>query len=156
MRPTRLRGLLVLLLVGAVLGALLVRAAYADLPPLPLYAPVTMVLLAVAELGMAKIVRDRVQGRARRGARPLHPMQVARAAALAKATSPAGALLLGAYAGMLLQLLPKEAQQATADAWVSAASALSALGLVVAALLLERACRLPGTTAARRATAPLT
>ena len=143
MRPTRLRGLLVVSLVGAVAGVLLVRTAYADLPPLPLYAPVTLVLLAVAELCMAKVVRDRVQGRARQGARPLHPMQVARAAALAKATSPAGALLLGVYGGLLLQLLPKEAEQATADALVSAASAAAALGLVVAALLLERACRLP-------------
>lgn len=143
MRPTRLRALLVLAVVGAGLGWLLVRAAYNDLPPLPVYAPVTLLLLAVAELGMAKVVRDRVLGRARRGARPLHPLQIARAAALAKASSPAGALLLGAYAGMLLVLLPKEAEQAAADALVSGASALAALGLVVAALLLERACRTP-------------
>ena len=143
MRPTRVRALLALAQAGAVAGYLIGSTGYSDLPPLPLYAPVTLVLLAVAELGMAKLVRDRVQGRARRGARPLHPLQVARAAALAKASSPAGALLLGAYLGLLAWLLPKEAEQAAADALVSGASAVAALLLVGAALLLERACRTP-------------
>ena len=100
MRPTRLRGLLAWALVGLVLGGVVVASAYGDLPPLPRYAPVTLVLLAVVEVLMARVVRDRVQGLARRGARAVHPVQVARAAALAKASSPCGALLLGVYAGL--------------------------------------------------------
>ena len=143
MRPTRWTVLATCALVAAVLGWLLARAAYGDLPPLPGYAPLTLALFAVAETAMAKVVRDRVTGRARSGARPLHPVQVARAAALAKASSPTGALLLGGYLGLLLQLLPREAQQARDDALVCALSAAAALALVVAALLLERACRTP-------------
>ena len=143
MRPTRVRGLLVWVLAGLVVGGVLVAAVYGDLPPLPRYAPVTLVLLAVVEVLMARVVRDRVQGLARRGARALHPVQVARAAALAKASSPCGALLLGVYAGLALRLLPSEAAAARNDLLVCGISALASLGLVVAALLLERACRTP-------------
>lgn len=147
MRPTRLRTLLGCLLLGAVLGYVLATTVYGQLPPLPRYAPVTLLLLAVCELAMARVVRDRVLGRARPGARPLHPMQVARAAALAKASSPTAALLLGAYAGLGLTLLPREAEQAAEDALVSGASALACLVLVGAALRLERACRTPDRSA---------
>ncbi len=70
-------------------------------------------------------------------------MQVARAAALAKASSPTGALLLGLYAGLGGQLLTRSAQQARSDAVVCAVSAAAAGLLVGAALLLERACRTP-------------
>lgn len=143
MTPTRLRTLLACCTAGALLGYLLASSAYGALPRLPRYAPVTIVLLAVCELAMARVVRDRVQGRARRGARPLHPMQVARAAALAKATSPAAALLLGVYGGLALQLLPRSAEQAGRDALVAGGSALAALVLTVVALRLERACRTP-------------
>jgi len=145
-RPTRPGVLLLCAAVAAVAGYLLAGAAYSDLPPLPRYAPVTLVLLAVVELGMARVVRDRVQGRARRGARALHPLQVARAVALAKASSPTGSLLLGLYVGLLVWLLPREAEQASADAVVCAVSAAAALLLLVAALLLERACRTPQPT----------
>lgn len=148
MRPTRLRVLLGWVLAGLLVGGVIVAAAYGDLPPLPRYAPVTLVLLAIVEVLMARVVRDRVQGLARRGARPVHPVQVARAAALAKASSPCGALLLGAYAGLAVRLLPSEAEAARSDLLVCAVSALAALGLVVAALLLERACRTPDEPAA--------
>lgn len=147
MSPTRLRVLALWVLTGLVIGGLLVAAVYGDLPQLPRYAPVTLVLLAVAEVLMARVVRDRVQGLARRGARPLHPVQVARAAALAKASSACGALLLGAYAGLGLRLLPREAVAARSDLLVCGVSALAALGLVGAALALERACRTPDAPA---------
>lgn len=143
MTPTRLRTLLLAALLAAVTGFLVAETAYGDLPPLPLLAPVSMVLLAVVEVGAAKVVRDRVHRRARPGARRLHPLQVARAAALAKASSLSGALLGGLYAGLLVWVLPREAEQAADDALVAGLSALAALALVCAALLLERACRTP-------------
>ena len=143
MKETALRVLALCALVGGVAGYLLAEVVYSDLPPLPAYAPVTLVLLALVELGMARVVRDRVRGRARPGARPLHPLQVARAAALAKASSPAGSLLLGVYAGLLVWLLPREAEQARADALVCGISVGASLLLVAGALLLERACRTP-------------
>ncbi len=143
MKPTGFTVLLLCVLPAALVGYLLGVVAYSDLPPLPRYAPLTLVLLGFVELAMARVVRDRVARWARSGARALHPLQVARAAALAKASSPTGALLFGVYTGLLLWLLPRPAEQARSDAVVCAVSAAAALFLVVTALLLERACRTP-------------
>lgn len=147
--PTRPGPIAALVVLFALIGYGLAETAYGTLPHLPGYAPVTMVVVAIAELGMAKVVRDRVAHRRDRAgrppARPLHPMQVARAAVLAKASSAAGAVLLGLYAGLLAWTLPRRAELVLAerDALVAGLSALAALGLVVAALVLERACRAP-------------
>jgi hypothetical protein len=72
-------------------------------------------------------------------------MQVARAAVLAKASSTTGAVLLGAYGGLFAWTLPRrdELVLAQRDALVAGLTALAALGLVVAAIVLERACRTP-------------
>jgi len=148
-RPTRPGPLLALVVGFAVLLYALADWAYGSLPALPVPAPVTLVLLAVTELGMAKVVTDRLahrlDGRGRPRGRPLHPMQVARAAVLAKASSTAGAVLLGAYGGLFAWTLPRRAELAVAerDALIASTTALSALGLVAAALVLERACRTP-------------
>ncbi|MCW2777837.1 MAG: putative integral rane protein [Frankiales bacterium] len=141
MTPTRLSSLVALFLGAGVVGLLLVRLVYGDLPPLPGYAPVPIVLLAVFELGLARAVRARLRGPVR--GRSLHPLQVARAAVLAKASSTGAALLGGAYAGLLVQVLRLRAEQAHTDALVSAGSSAACLLLVLAALLLERSCRTP-------------
>jgi hypothetical protein len=149
MRPTRLGTLASVALVSGVLAYLLADNAYGSLPELPAGAPVPLAMVAVVELVLAKVVRDRVMRRpspdGRPPRRPLHPVQVARAAALAKASSPAGALLLGLYGGLFAWTAPKAGSLAAAsdDVVVSGLSALAAAGLVVAALLLERACRVP-------------
>jgi len=87
----------------------------------------------------------RLDARGRPRGRPLHPMQVARAAVLAKASSTTGAVLLGVYGGLFAWTLPRRAELALAerDALVSGVTALAALLLVLAALVLERACRTP-------------
>ncbi len=141
MTPTRPATLLGVAAAFAVLGYLLVELAYGSLPALPLYAPVTIVLLAIVEAGMARVVRDRLDGRGR----PLDPLQAARAAVLAKASSTTGALLLGGYGGVLAWMLPRRDELALADrdAVVAGLSVLACLGLVAAALLLERSCRTP-------------
>jgi hypothetical protein len=145
-RPTRVGTLALLAVVFALLGYLVAELAYGRLPRLPSFAPVSLVLLSVVEAGMAKVVRDRMSGRrtptGRPRGRPLHPMQVARAAVLAKASSPTGAVLLGAYVGLLVYVLP-DYPRLRGDAVVSGVSALACLALVVAALSLERACRTP-------------
>ncbi|HWH29522.1 MAG TPA: DUF3180 domain-containing protein [Mycobacteriales bacterium] len=149
MTPTR-PGLLVL--VAVVTGALayvVADTAYGSVPDLPAGAPVSLLLVAVVELVLARVVRDRVMHRPGRDGRPprraLHPLQVARAAVLAKASSMTGALLLGAYAGLFAWTAPRTdvLSAARGDVVVSGLSALAAAGLVVAALLLERACRVP-------------
>jgi hypothetical protein len=147
--PTRPGPLLALVVGAGLLAYALAALAYAEVSGLPGYAPVTLVLLAVTEAGMARVVRDRLTHRrdrlGRAPGRPLHPLQVARAAVLAKASSTAGAVLLGGYAGLLAWTLPRREALAVAerDALVAGASGVAALGLVLAALLLERACRTP-------------
>lgn len=149
MTPTRPRTLLLLVLGFGALSYLVAAVAYGSLPVLPRLAPLTVVLLAVVELGMAKVVRDRLahrlDPRGRPLGRPLHPMQVARAAVLAKASSAGGAVLLGVYGGLLAWTLPRrDLLLATErDASVAAFSSGACLGLVLAALWLERACRRP-------------
>lgn len=145
MTPTRPSTLLGLVVGFAVLAYVLAETAYGAVPTLSLVAPFTVVVLAVIELGMARVVRDRLAGRLRPGGRPLHPMQVARAAVLARASSAGGAVLLGAYAGLLAWTLPRrdELLRSERDALVAGLSAAACLALVVAALLLERACRTP-------------
>jgi hypothetical protein len=147
--PTRPRTLLGLVLGFGVLAYLTAVLAYGSLPVLPRYAPVSIVLLAVVEAGMAKVVRDRLahrlDERGRPKGRPLHPMQVARAAVLAKASSAGGAVLLGLYGGLLAWTLPRRDALVASeqDAYVAAFSTVACLGLVICALVLERACRRP-------------
>lgn len=144
MTPTRPAGLLGLVAAFAVLGFLVVGQAYGSLQ-LPAYAPVTLVLLTVAEVCMERVIRSRLAGRGGPRSRPIHPMQVARAAVLAKASSVTGSVLLGGYAGILAWALPRRGELSVADrlSAVAAGSVVASLALVVAALLLERACRVP-------------
>ena len=135
--------LLATLLGFLAIGYLLAQLAYFDLPTLPAFAPVSLLLLTVLELGMAKVIRGKVRGRA--AGKPLHPIQIARAAVLSKASSASGTVLAGLYGGLFTWTFARKDTFATAgdDALVAGLSSLTALALVVAALLLERACRTP-------------
>jgi hypothetical protein len=141
--PTRWTNLLGTTVLTGVLGWVLADRAYGDLVSLPTYAPVTAVLIAFFELGLARVISQKVRGRS--SGRPMHPLQVARAVVLAKASSVAGALLLGLYAGFFTWTFSERDRLAAAghDAVVSGISAGASLLLVVGALLLERACRTP-------------
>ena len=143
MTPTTWRTLVPAGLAAAVLGWLLLQADYGSVVTLPTYAAVTAGLVAVFELVLTRVIGQRIRG-ATRG-RQVHPLQVARAAALAKASSLAGALLVGLYAGFSAWLLPKRGTLAAAqdDLLVAVVSGVACIVLLVAALLLERACRTP-------------
>jgi len=141
MRPTRLRTLLGLVLVVGGLSYLVFRLVYGDLPALPSYSPLTLLLVALLNGYLALAVRDR-----RKAARPVRvePLVVARYAALAKASNVLGATFLGLYLGLLGYLVGGlDKTQLRADARTAGFGAGSALLLVAAALWLERACRLP-------------
>lgn len=147
MTPTRLPNLLGLAALLAVIVYVLAESVYTA--ALPALTPVPIGLLAVTELVMAKLVRDRIRRRpgrsSARAPRPLHPMQIARAAVLAQASSAGGAMVLGGYVGLLAWTLPRRSELITAGqaTTVAIVAALASLALVVAALLLERACRAP-------------
>jgi hypothetical protein len=140
-RPSSARTLSLTILVTAVLGWVLFDTSYSSLVALPTYAPVTAGLVALFELGLAKVVRDKM--RQRTYGKQMHPLQIARAAALARATSAAGSLLLGLYIGFSVWTLPRrdELNAASDDAKVAVISVVVFLVLLIAALVLEHVCR---------------
>jgi hypothetical protein len=141
-RPSRWPTLVALVVLAGLVGWLVADQAYGDLATLPAAAPFTALVIALFEAGLARVVWRKV--RRIGGGRPMHPLQVARAAALAKASSATGALLLGFYGGYFLWVVRRtEIRAAAHDAWVSGWSAVACLGLLAAALLLEKACRTP-------------
>jgi hypothetical protein len=141
MQPTRIRTLVVIAVVVGALAYVVARLVYGDLPALPAYSPVTLVLVALVNGYLGLAVRDR--GRAGRPVR-IAPLIVARYAALAKASSALGAGFVGGYVGLLVYLVDGlDKPHLRADAKVAAAGAVAALLLVVAALRLEHACRVP-------------
>jgi hypothetical protein len=130
-------------LVTAAIAWLGISRFYGDLPTINWLAGLTLAGLAVVEGIAARNTKARVDHRPRAG--PLQPLLVARLAVLAKASSLAGAIFAGAYGGVASWALAERgrlnvAQQNLAP---SIASLVGALGLVAAALLLERACRVP-------------
>jgi hypothetical protein len=142
-RPTSAATLVVAALAAAALAWLGIDQFYGEIPPLPWLPPVTLTALAVAEGVAAQSTRARIERRP--GRERVDPLLVARLAVLAKASSLAGALFGGLYAGISVWLLIERQRldYATRDLPLGlfgfAASAL----LVAAALWLERACRIP-------------
>lgn len=140
MRPTKVGTLLATALVAGVLTFLLFRARYSDLPPIPVTAALSTFLLAVAEAFLAPSVRARLAGQPR--TKPILPIAVARTAALAKASSALGALLAGAWLGVLAYVVPRrDVPIPGRDAVNAVVGLVAALLLVGAALWLENVCR---------------
>jgi hypothetical protein len=138
------------LLVAAVAAGLtvnvLLQAAYGELPPLPLLAGLTPLVLGLAELVLAAVLRARI--RRRPGARPVDALATARAVALAKASSLAGALVGGAWLGVLAYVLPlrDRVDAAGADTASAVVGVVGAAVLVGAGLWLEHCLRTPDDT----------
>ncbi|HEY7592110.1 MAG TPA: DUF3180 domain-containing protein [Actinophytocola sp.] len=143
MHFTRARDLVAAGLLAAGTVFLLMQVAYGDLPPLPTFAGVTLLVLAVIEAALGASLRARI--RKPEGGRPVQPLTAARAVALAKASSLLGAIMLGAWLGILGYLLPRRAEvTAAADDVPSAVIGLAcAAALIAAALYLEWCCRTP-------------
>ena len=139
MRPTRSWVLLVLAVVAAGVSYALTREFYADVQSPPIYAPLWLLLLALALGYTAALTRARLSGRP--GTKPINAIVVARLAALAKACSPVGALAVGAYAGFLLHVVQISGPQPRTDTRTAVLGLGSGLALAVAALVLERVCR---------------
>lgn len=140
MHFTRPRDLVVSGLLGLVAGYLLFQVAYGSLPRLPTFAGVTLLVLALVELVLAFGVRKRI-----RDGRVLAAIAVARAVALAKASSMLGALMFGGWLGALGYLAPQAGRlTAAADDLPSAViGVVCSAALVGVALWLEHCCRTP-------------
>jgi hypothetical protein len=142
-RFTRSRDLAAVAIIAGILAHLLLRLSYDTLPPLPVLAGTTLVVIAVVEVVLAFSLRARIQRR--QGARPVQPLTAARAVALAKASSVLGALMFGAWAGLLIFVIPvRDSFPAASNDLVAAVvGMISALLLTAAALWLEHCCKTP-------------
>jgi hypothetical protein len=141
--PTRPRGLVIAGALAVVVSYVLMRVYYLSsittaLPRTPVLS-VAIVALVEAELGRG--VRARLGGRP--GSKPIMPITVARYAALARASSIAAAVVVGAWAGVLLYTAPRGDQPsvAGADTITSSLGIGSGVALLAAALWLEQGCR---------------
>ncbi|WP_045876818.1 DUF3180 domain-containing protein [Pseudofrankia sp. DC12] len=141
MTPTRARELAGAVLVAGVLAYLLLVWSYRTLPQLPRTGPLSVFVIAVLELQTASITRRRLAGRP--GTKPIMPLTVARLAVLAKASSLTAAVMAGGWAALLAYTAAHLDTYGTAGAdLITAGLGLgSAVALIVAALLLERVCR---------------
>jgi len=139
MKPTRISLLVLLTVVAGFVAWLLTRSFYADVQSPPQYAPLWLLLLAVAEGYTAYTTGARLSGKPR--TKPINPIVVARLAALAKASSPVGALATGAYGGFLVHVAVTSGPQAHSDTRTAIVGVVCSLSLAVAALALERVCR---------------
>jgi len=142
-RFTRAQDLLLTALIAGVVVYLLIRPTYGSVPPLPRLAGVTLLALAVAETAMGFGLRARIQRKP--GTRPVQPLQAARAVALAKASSLLGAVMGGAWLGVLGYVFPLRAEvTAAASDMVTALIGVGcAAALIAAALWLEYCCKTP-------------
>ncbi|MFC7550315.1 DUF3180 domain-containing protein [Plantactinospora sp. GCM10030261] len=141
MGPTRPASLIVAGLAAAAVAWLLISSFYGDIPALPWLPPVTLAALAVLEGYAALTTRARIERRP--GRDPVEPLTVARYAVLAKASSMAGAIFAGFYAGVTVWLVIERTRAATDDLPAAVGGLVASLALVAAALWLERACRVP-------------
>jgi hypothetical protein len=140
---TRPRTLLVAALAAGVLTYAVLAGIYLRLPDaLPRTAPLSVAFAGLLEIVTALSVRARLSRRP--GARPIAPLTVARLAALGKASSLIGAVVLGFWAGVLATTLPRGSDPpvAGADSITAGLGLASAVVLIVGAVLLERAGRI--------------
>jgi hypothetical protein len=143
LQPTSPGNLIIAAVLAAALAWVGMRRFLEYIPDLTWIAGLSLAGLAVVEAVAAHNTRVRVERRPRSG--QLNPLLVARFAVLAKASSLAGAIFAGTYAGVAAWALSERDRLRAADENLapSIAGLIGALGLVAAALLLERACRVP-------------
>ena len=141
MKATRSRDLLIAFGVVAFGVGVIAWSNYERLPRFALSAPVSLLLISVFEAYTALAIRGRLDGRP--GTKPIMPILVARYAALAKASSLSATLAAGAWSGVVAfaALHRDQFRYADRDIVLGGAGVVAAVLLVVAALYLERACR---------------
>lgn len=149
MKALRIRTLAGLFLVAGVLSWAGARLwdTLGTLPGVPAAAPVVLALIAVVLLATALSLRSRLKAQRRRepGADGVDPMMAARAVLFGQASALVAALVAGVYGGTAVYLMLEGSDApARGDQTLYAGfSVLAGLGVIGAAILLERVCRLP-------------
>lgn len=148
MRELRIRVLVGVFVVAGILswaGARLWNSI-GTLPSVPLAAPIVLALIAVVLLATAFSLRARLKAQRERrpGAKGVDPLMAARAVVFGQASALVAALVAGMYGGtgvFLLELLDIPARRD--QAVYAGFSVLAGIAVIVAALFLERVCKLP-------------
>ncbi|MGW2340703.1 DUF3180 domain-containing protein [Streptomyces sp. NPDC001661] len=148
MKQLRIRTLVGLFVVAGVLSWAGARLwdSLGTLPKVPLAAPIVLAVIAVVLLATALSIRSRL--RAQRERRPeakgVDPMMAARALVFGQASALVAALVAGMYGGTGAFLLESLDVPARRDQAIYAGlSVLAGIGVVAAAIFLERICKLP-------------
>ena len=146
MGPTRMRDLAAATVAAAIIAYVMISLTYRWFPPITVWTGLSLLTVAAIEAGWAFYVRSKIgEGKIGDGPGWLHPLAVARAVMISKASAWVGALALGWWVGALVYLLPKRVvlRVAGEDAAGAVVAAVSALALVVAALWLQHCCKSP-------------
>ncbi len=141
MNPTRPRTLVIAGVFALAISYILMRVYYLNSSSaLPRSPALSIAVVALAEGQLGRAVRARLAGRPQ--TKPIMPITVARFAALARASSIAGAVVAGAWAGVLLYTAPRATHPAQGgDTITSSLGLASGVALLAAALWLEQGCR---------------
>ncbi|CAL9497762.1 hypothetical protein SUDANB145_03353 [Streptomyces sp. enrichment culture] len=148
MKELRIRVLAGVFVVAGILswaGARLWNSV-GTLPSVPLAAPIVLALIAAVLLATALSLRARLKAQRERvpGAKGVDPLMAARAVVFGQASALVAALVAGMYGGTGVFLLEQLDIPARRDQAVYAGFAvLAAIGVIAAALFLERVCKLP-------------
>ncbi|MGX1564477.1 DUF3180 domain-containing protein [Streptomyces sp. NPDC055506] len=148
MRELRIRVLVGVFVVAGVLswaGARLWNSV-GTLPSVPLAAPIVLALIAVVLLATALSLRSRLKAQRERqpDAKGVDPMMAARAVVFGHASALVAALVSGMYGGTGVFLLESLDIPARRDQAIYAGfSVVAGIGVIAAAIFLERVCKLP-------------
>jgi hypothetical protein len=129
---------------------------FGTVPSVPLAAPIVLGVIAVILTATALSLRARLKAQRERrpDAKPVEPLMAARAVVFGQASALVAALVSGMYGGAGVYLLGSLEIPARRDQAIYAGFAvLAGIGVIAAALFLERVCKLPedpeGTSGAR-------
>ncbi|MBO7939648.1 MULTISPECIES: DUF3180 domain-containing protein [Streptomyces] len=148
MKELRIRVLAGVFLVAGVLSWAGARlwTSIGTLPSVPLAAPIVLALIAVVLLATALSLRSRLKAQRERrpGAKGVDPLMAARAVVFGQASALVAALVSGMYGGTGVFLLESLEVPAHRDQAIYAGfSVVAGIGVIAAALFLERVCKLP-------------
>ncbi|MFF5310490.1 DUF3180 domain-containing protein [Streptomyces massasporeus] len=148
MRELRIRVLAAVFVVAGILswaGARLWNSV-GTLPSVPLAAPIVLAVIAVILLATALSIRSRLKAQRERRpeAKGVDPLMAARAVVFGHASALVAALVAGMYGGTGVFLLESLDIPARRDQAIYAGlSVLAGIGVIAAAIFLERVCKLP-------------